>query len=38
LREALSTEIDLALDEVFAFAGERCDRIVAGVLAGLGSF
>jgi RNA polymerase sigma-70 factor (ECF subfamily) len=35
LREALSTEIDLALDEVFAFAGERCDRIVAGVLATL---
>jgi len=35
LREALSTEIDLALDEVFAFAGERCDRIVAGVLARL---
>jgi len=35
LREALATEIDLALDEVFAFAGERCDRIVAGVLARL---
>src|SRR6266850_936834 len=35
LREALATEIDFALDEVFAFAGERCDRIVAGVLARL---
>jgi len=35
LREALSTEIDLALDEVFAFAGERCDRNVARVLARL---
>jgi len=37
LREALSTEIDLALDEVFAFAGERCDRNVARVLARLES-
>jgi len=35
LRDALSTEIDLALDEVFAFAGERCDRNVARVLARL---
>lgn len=32
LREALSREIDFALEEAFAFAGARCDRIVAGVL------
>ena len=36
LREALSQEIDLAFDDAFAFAGERCDRIVSGVLARLG--
>jgi RNA polymerase sigma-70 factor (ECF subfamily) len=35
LREALSQEIDLAFDEAFAFAGERCDRIVARVMAKL---
>jgi RNA polymerase sigma-70 factor, ECF subfamily len=35
LREALSREIDLAFDDVFAFAGERCDRIVARVMARL---
>ena len=35
LREALSTEIDLVFDEAFGFAGERCDRIVARVLAHL---
>jgi RNA polymerase sigma-70 factor (ECF subfamily) len=33
LREAISREIDVAFDEAFGFAGERCDRIVAGVLA-----
>jgi RNA polymerase sigma-70 factor, ECF subfamily len=33
LREALSREIDFALEEAFAFDGGRCDRIVAGVLA-----
>ncbi len=33
LREALSREIDIAVDGAFAFAGGRCDRIVAGVLA-----
>ncbi|HKX38867.1 MAG TPA: RNA polymerase sigma factor [Burkholderiales bacterium] len=33
LREAISSEIDVAFDEAFGFAGERCDRIVAGVLA-----
>lgn len=35
LREALSREIDFALEDAFAFAGTRCDRIVAGVLARL---
>jgi RNA polymerase sigma-70 factor, ECF subfamily len=35
LREALAREIDFAFEEAFAFAGERCDRIVAGVLAQL---
>lgn len=32
LRESLSREIDFALEDAFAFAGDRCDRIVAGVL------
>ena len=32
LREGLSRDVDLALDDAFSFAGERCDRIVAGVL------
>ena len=32
LREALASKIDLACEEAFAFAGERCDRIVAHVL------
>lgn len=35
LREALSREIDFAYEDAFSFAGERCDRIVAGVLARL---
>ena len=33
LREALAQEIDVAFDDAFAFLGERCDRIVARVLA-----
>jgi RNA polymerase sigma-70 factor (ECF subfamily) len=33
LREALAQEIDLAERDVWSFDGERCDRIVAGVLA-----
>jgi hypothetical protein len=33
LREALAREIDATEGDVFAFAGARCDRIVAGVLA-----
>ena len=32
LRESLAQEIDIAERDVFAFAGERCDRIVAAVL------
>lgn len=32
LREALAREIDFRLGEAFSFAGDRCDRIVAGVL------
>ena len=35
LREALAREIDFAFEGAFAFAGDRCDRIVAGVLARL---
>ncbi|MEP7345719.1 MAG: RNA polymerase sigma factor [Gemmatimonadaceae bacterium] len=35
LREALAREIDFAVEDAFAFAGARCDRIVAGVLARL---
>ena len=35
LREALAREIDVAFEDAFAFAGARCDRIVAGVLAKL---
>ena len=37
LRTSLSREIDHAFDEAFAFAGDRCDRIVEGVLARLQS-
>lgn len=37
LREALSKEIDLAHGDAFAFAGARCDRIVANVLLRLKS-
>jgi RNA polymerase sigma-70 factor, ECF subfamily len=33
LREALARDLDLAAIDVFSFAGERCDRIVAGALA-----
>ena len=35
LREALARDMDSATVEVFGFAGERCDRIVAAVLARL---
>jgi RNA polymerase sigma-70 factor, ECF subfamily len=33
LRESLSRDMDFALEDAFLFDGERCDRIVAGVLA-----
>jgi RNA polymerase sigma-70 factor (ECF subfamily) len=32
LRESLAREIDLVFEDAFAFAGERCDRIVSTVL------
>ena len=35
LRESLSLELDLAAADVFHFGGQRCDRIVARVLARL---
>jgi RNA polymerase sigma-70 factor (ECF subfamily) len=35
LREGLSRDVDVALGDAFSFAGARCDRIVAGVLARL---
>jgi len=37
LRASLAKEIDVATTDAFGFAGERCDRIVAGVLARLES-
>jgi RNA polymerase sigma-70 factor (ECF subfamily) len=33
LRESLAREVDRGLEDAFGFAGERCDRIVANVLA-----
>ncbi len=33
LREGLSRDIDMAIGDAFSFAGERCDRMVEGVLA-----
>ena len=35
LREALAREMDVSIDEAFGFDGERCDRLVRGVLARL---
>jgi RNA polymerase sigma-70 factor (ECF subfamily) len=35
LRESLAREIDLAVEDAYGFAGARCDRIVAQVLARL---
>lgn len=37
LREALARDVDRTLEEAFAFAGERCDRIVARVLERIAS-
>ncbi|HJQ61245.1 MAG TPA: RNA polymerase sigma factor [Burkholderiales bacterium] len=36
LREALAKEVDFACEDAFAFAGSRCDRIVANVLERIG--
>ena len=36
LREGLAQKIDLACEDAFSFAGARCDRIVANVLARIG--
>ena len=33
LREMLAQKIDVACEDAFSFAGDRCDRIVANVLA-----
>jgi RNA polymerase sigma-70 factor (ECF subfamily) len=33
LRESLSRELDVAHGDAFAFAGGRCDRITASVMA-----
>ena len=33
LRESLAQELDIATQDVFAFDGERCDRIVRAVMA-----
>jgi RNA polymerase sigma-70 factor, ECF subfamily len=35
LREALAQKIDVACEDAFSFDGERCDRVVARVLARL---
>jgi RNA polymerase sigma-70 factor, ECF subfamily len=32
LREGLASEVDLACEDAFGFAGERCDRVVARVM------
>ena len=35
MREAVARDLDIVTPNVFSFAGDRCDRIVAGVLARL---
>jgi RNA polymerase sigma-70 factor (ECF subfamily) len=37
LRESLARDVDQALADAFSFDGARCDRIVAGVMAQLGT-
>jgi RNA polymerase sigma-70 factor (ECF subfamily) len=37
LRDALAREMDATEADVFAFAGARCDRIVAGVMVRIGA-
>ena len=32
LREGMASELDIATEDVFAFAGKRCDRIVSAVM------
>ncbi len=32
-RESLTRELDMATGDLFHFGGERCDRVVAAVLA-----
>lgn len=36
LRKSLASEIDSGLRDAFSFDGERCDRIVRGVMLRLG--
>jgi RNA polymerase sigma-70 factor (ECF subfamily) len=36
LRESLAREIDTVFEDAFAFAGDRCDRIVSAVLERIG--
>lgn len=35
LREGLARDMDMAVGDAFSFAGPRCDKIVAGVLASI---
>lgn len=35
LREAIAREVDFAMEDAFGFAGERCERITAAVVARL---
>jgi RNA polymerase sigma-70 factor (ECF subfamily) len=35
LRQALSRQVDFAIEDAFSFDGARCDRIVAAVIKGL---
>jgi RNA polymerase sigma-70 factor (ECF subfamily) len=35
LREALARDLDIVTPDLFGFAGDRCDRIVHGVLSRL---
>ena len=37
LRRELDTALDVSVDGVYAFGGQRCDRIVAAVLARIGA-
>ena len=37
LRQSLAQQLDIGFDDAFSFAGSRCDRIVASVLARIAS-